>query len=87
MKTMIVILFNDENQKYDQKQFEFIIRQWKNRKQSLTIWAIWAIKNSAFSPLQHSLDPTFHFDYGFHVDKARKIKQPLHEYMYFKKEK
>jgi hypothetical protein len=27
MKTMIVILFNDENQKYDQKQFEFIMRQ------------------------------------------------------------
>ncbi len=44
MKTMIVILFNDENQKYDEKQFEFIIRRRKNRKQSLAIignhWAI-----------------------------------------------
>jgi hypothetical protein len=49
---MIVILFNDENQKYDHKQFEFIIRWRKNRKQSLTIWAI---KNAAFPPLRWRL--------------------------------
>jgi hypothetical protein len=54
-KTMIVILLNDENQKYHEKQFEFIIRQWKKSKAIISNhWQSRAITEQSLAITQQS---------------------------------